>query len=232
MQPLIELKNFPHECTNILKLFEEGKPLSSAQLNFLQRHEKSLSSSTLDPVLKYYLMEHKRHPHKILPLELPKHNLTDAGFQQVKHNIHTLLSHHLSHVDLEMSNEQFLKFKSLGLHEIVFWHGNSLMPGTVFHHGGAPYRLYFQWGRLFGVVKFHILSCGKTVEGKVIIYLENMYERNLLECIKSYSQQLKERQKYDNTQKLIHPPQLEPLARQIKLPRPMPGFLNAFQEED
>src|SRR5574338_651080 len=107
MKALLELKNYPHGFTEILKKFEAGKPLSSNQLNFLASHERALSNSTLDPVLRYYLNEHKRHPDKALPLELPQQALTESRFQHIRQNIHLLLRNNLSRVDLQMTPEQF-----------------------------------------------------------------------------------------------------------------------------
>lgn len=229
MKPLLDLKNHPHGLADIFKKFEAGKPLSSDQLNFITSHARALSNSTLDPVLRYYLKEHQLRPDKALPLTLSEKNLSAPGFQQVKQNIHLLLRNNLTHVDLQMTPEQFQHFKKMGGEELQFWHGEYCLPSSLFYHSGLPYRVYFQWGRLFGVVKFQLLSCGKRVEGKVLIFLEDRHEKSLHECIQAYTHKRKDEERLENQR--IQSPFLEPLVEQFKLPTPTLGFQGMKPEQ-
>lgn len=229
MKPLFELKNYPVGFSDILKKFEAGKPLSADQLNFINSHQRSLSNTILDPVLRYYLLQHKLEPDKALPLKLSEQKLTSASFQQVRQNIHLLLRNHFSHVDLEMSPEQFQQFKALGLEELQFWHGDNYLLGSVFHHAGLPYRLYFQWGRMFGVVQLHLHVNGKHVEGKVFIFVQDMHQKTLKECIDAYTHQLKEQEKPE--QQFIQSPELALTSHHQQLPRLVPNFVGVKANE-
>ena len=53
--PTLIAQPYAHWIADILARFEDGKPLSSDQLNFLISHEKTLCSHALDLVMKYYL---------------------------------------------------------------------------------------------------------------------------------------------------------------------------------
>ncbi len=198
MKPILVEKNFPHGFSSILEKFEASKPLSSDQLNFLSSHERALSNSTLDPVIRYYLTSHLRDPKKTLSLSFPNQKLNEVGFKHIKHNMHMLLKENLSHVDLKMTLEQFMHFKSVGINELIFWHGNQFLTGAPLFPGGIPYVIYFQWGNLFGVVKFQVLPEEKALKGNVLIYIEDMQERHLYECIKDYANQHKEELKHQN----------------------------------
>ena len=55
MKPTLVDKPNDYALQQLLVNFAGGVPLSADQLNFLSRHEKSLSHYGLDPTLKYYL---------------------------------------------------------------------------------------------------------------------------------------------------------------------------------
>jgi hypothetical protein len=223
MKPLLQLKNYPSGFSEIIKHFEAGKPLSSNQLNFIYSHQRALSNSVLDPVLRYYLLEHKLNPNKAIPLQVSRPDLTVASLQELKYDLHLLLRNQLTQVDLEMSEEQFRQFKNSGIEELVFWHGDHYMPATFYHQGSLQHRLYFQWGRMFGVVKFHFRVNGKHIEGKVLIFFQDMHEKTLKECIEAYTKQLKEQEKPQ--QQLNKTPEWVLPDTQYHLPKLMPGFM-------
>lgn len=192
MQPALTNKLVPHTFSDILKCFGEGKPLSAEQMHFLRWHQRALSSSIADPVLKYYLKSTRKQPQQKLSVLFPKQKINDLTFQQIKQRVHTVLKNNLSHTDLKMTMQQYLQFKAAGIDELIFWHGNQFLTGAPFFAGGLPYVVYFQWGNLFGVVKFQVLSEDKALKGNVLIYFEDMQERYLSQCVADYTKHLQQ----------------------------------------
>lgn len=187
MNPSLIAQPYAHFIADILARFEDGKPLSSDQLNFLNSHEKTLSSHALDLVIKYYLRAHQNDPDKSLEFTIPKNKVTQIQAEEIRDVVKNLLHHELTHVDLKMSVDQFLQFKAVGFHELIFWHGPQFLSRTSPFLQATPYVLYFQWGKLFGVVKLNTHVENLTLDGNVLIYLEDMNVRDLNQCILDYS---------------------------------------------
>lgn len=189
----------PHDsyASEILKTFENERPLSADQINFLAMHEKILSSYAFDPVIRYYLKGYRDKAKKELAFTLAQQKLTKPTVQHIKEYVQALLKNDLTHVDLKMTLEQFQHFKTIGIPELIFWHGNQFLTNAPFYPGGIPYIIYFQWGNtmgisesLFGVVKLQ-LTANKLLKGNVHIYFEPMKNRTLYQCIKDYNHQMK-----------------------------------------
>jgi|SRR5688572_11332651 len=185
MNPTLIAQPYAHWIADILARFEDGKPLSSDQLHFLLSHEKTLSSHALDLVIKYYLTQHP-HAEKGLAFTLPQEKINHVNAHDIKDAVENLLKYDLSHVDLKMSVDQFLQFKSVGLHELIFWHGPQFLSRTIPFPNAAPLVLYFQWGKLFGVVKVHAHTESLLLDGNVLIYFEDMDLRSLNQCVLDY----------------------------------------------
>lgn len=189
MKPILTNKINSSYISDILKTFENDKPLSGEQINFLARHEKVLSSYALDPVISYYLKPNKAK--KELMFDLAEKKITALTLQHIKQHVQQLLTSNLDHVDLKMTLDQFQHFKTIGIHELIFWHGNQFLTGAPFFPGGIPHLIYVQWGDLFGVVKLQLISAEKKLKGHVRLYLETRKERTLYQCIKDYSHHMK-----------------------------------------
>lgn len=212
---------FAHWIADILNRFEDGKPLNSDQLNFLLRHEKTLETHSLDLVFKYYLGAHKTAPTQALPFTLPNFKLDTNSVHQIKNTIQTLLNKNLKHVDLKMSMEQFLQFKAVGIHELVYWHGPQFLSQTTPFPGAAPQVIYLQWGKLFGVVKLNNLVESHILDGNLLIYFEDMDLRSLNQCVLDYTShhKLELEPQLQFVQKLEEAP-----LQHHTLPTPTPNF--------
>lgn len=185
MNPSLIAQPYAHWIADILERFEDGKPLTNDQLNFLLSHEKTLSNHALDLVIKYYLSSHKNNPTKFLSFTMPKGKINSINAHEVRDAVENLLNYNLSHIDLRMSADQFLQFKAVGFNELIFWHGPRFF--SHLHPNATPLVLYFQWGKLFGVVKLNAHVDHFTLDGNVLIYFEEMNLRSLNQCILDYT---------------------------------------------
>ncbi len=179
---------YANSIAAILHRFEDGKPLNSEQLNFLLRNEKILINHDLDLVFKYYLKQHTQTPTHDLPLTLPHIKLDLQNTHQIKDAVNTLLKEKLTHVDLHMTVDQYLQFKAVGIHELIYWHGPQFLSRTSPFPTATPQVVYIQWGKLFGVVKMNTLDNSYILDGNVLVYFEDMQLRSLNQCVLDYMQ--------------------------------------------
>lgn len=189
-----KLKNKPDHYTyrDLMMCFQGGTPLSCEQLNFLSRHEKTLSSHGLDPVLKYYLKPYKKKAEQ-KEEEKKKHELISAaslGHRELallKKRLDTMVKAPTDHVILSMTPEQFEELKTYSVPELILYHGNQFLTGAPHIIGGIPYTIFFQWGNLFGVAKYVIMAEEKALKSNLLIYVEDMQDRAINQCVKDYN---------------------------------------------
>lgn len=186
MKPAFKATPIFNQFSQILHKFEDGIPLLCDELNFLSRYEKALSSHGLDPVIKYYLKYLHDHPKQKLTFTLPPKVINENALHEIQSSIQTLLKNNLSHLDLKMSQDQFLKFKHVGYKELHFWSTKQLLAGVPFPFYGLPRFLYLQWGKLFGVVQLTFKN-NLELDGDVLVYFEDIGARNLYQCIAEYT---------------------------------------------
>lgn len=184
-----------HNCNaDIMRRFKDGKPLSADQLNFLRWHTHQLSSPNFDPVLQYYRVFPSQQSHTFL-LREPIHD--KESIELLKERLHWFLDSKQEGIVLTLSAQEFLIFQELvDIHELIYWHGNQLLTGAPFLHGGIPYVVYFQWGNLLGIVKYENIEGESAIEGNVLVYIEDMLDRTVEQCIHDYNL------------KMLHQPQL------------------------
>ncbi len=175
--------------------FAGGIPLSCDQLNFLSRHERSLSNPHLDPVLKYYLKHYHHHYAQEHSFLSPNDTIDHDSVKRLKHRLEILLANSSSHVELKLKPADFLQFRALTYDELILYHGNQFLTGAPFFQGGIPQLIYFQWGNLFGVAKYVVLAEEKSLKSNVLIYFEDLQERNLQDCVYQYNLKLQEEMK-------------------------------------
>lgn len=200
--------NYAYE--GITVRFASGAPLSADQLNFLHNHEAYLSQHHLDPVSRYYLKPYRQKKEAENSFLLHGHTFTEAGLIHLKRRILALIQASTHGLSLQLKPEEFLQFRAATVNELILYHGNQFLTGAPFHPGGIPYTLYFQWGNLFGVAKYQVLPDEKNIKGNVLIYFEDMQERQLDDCVHHYQ--------------LEHRP--EPAPRPT--PAPAPTFRSPF----
>jgi hypothetical protein len=198
MRPILILQPFQNNSADILRCFAEGKPLSSDQRNYLDWHQKQLSSPEFDPVYKYYIESIKREHRESSSFLMPTDVFNFASVQQFKKRLKMLLVNRLSGVAVHFTQKQLMQFNQVSTSELIFWHGNQFLTGAPFFPGGTPPVIFFQWGNLFGVVKYVIMAGDKTLKSNVLVYFEDMQERNLDQCVADYQRKLNEELAHQN----------------------------------
>jgi hypothetical protein len=233
IKPLLTPQPYELWIANILARFEDGKPLTSEQLNFLLTHEKSLGSHALDLVIKYYLTAHQHEHGKSLAFTIPKEKVDSLTLHELHATVENLLNHNLSHIDLKMTLEQFLQFKAAGVHELHIWHGPQFLSRAIAFPQMMPQAIYLQWGKLFGVVKLNSHVENFDLDGYALIYLEDMSERNILTCVREYAKKYKIEPPLTPQNTLTETPQEKLVERPTNWPPTLkPGMYHPSDKED
>lgn len=116
---------------------------------------------------------------------LPNEKITLDAVKTLKSRLGAMLLNK-NNLMLPMTEKQFLDFKNYCLEELVFYHGNQFLTGAPFFPGGIPTFIPFQWGNLFGVARNSVSSSEKSVKGNILIYFEDMRDRELDRCVEEY----------------------------------------------
>tara|TARA_R110000868_G_scaffold330538_4_gene591507 strand:- start:16 stop:732 length:717 start_codon:yes stop_codon:yes gene_type:complete len=191
MKPTLTKKPNDYAIQQLLVNFAAGVPLSADQLNFLSRHEKTLSHYGLDPALKYYLKpfyQKAKDHHSFL---MHRENFDAEAAKELRKRLKILLSEKGSRVKLEVSTKTFSEFKNAVAPSLILYHGNQFLTGAPFHLGGIPHVIFFQWGNFFGVAKYVVLAEEKSLNSNVMVYFESMHERLLSQCVKEITKELR-----------------------------------------
>ena len=198
---------FPAHDTyyHLLRAFQNGKPLSTEQLNFLYWHQHRLSSRNLDPLFPYYLINKKP-----TPFLLPQARLDRVAIARLQAQLKAALDTTHPSVQIAFTPEQYEQFKTL-TPELIYYHGNPTLTGAPLFPGGISRVDHFQWGNLHGVVKYELLEGENEIEGNILVYFEDMQERLLEECVQESIHQYQ-------LQHIITPPQPIPLIPQATPP--------------
>lgn len=177
--------------SDILRCFATGAPLSSDQKLFLDWHQNELSGITFDPIIQYYITsQQKRYRQYYGTFLLPHEKLNPDAVQQLKKRIQSLLQNKYSHVIFNFTHQQFLEFEDYTVGELVFWHSNVYVTGRPLVPGGVPPIIFFRWGNFFGILKY-VMFPDERAQANLLVYFEEMKNRNLDQCVYDYNHQLK-----------------------------------------
>jgi hypothetical protein len=193
--------------------FAEGKPLAPELVNFLARHEKTLSNPLMDSVLNYYLKHLHNKTTSGLSFLLRHEKLNYTDIAQLKRRLQLLVKDKKANIEFLMTPAQFSQFKYLSYRELILFHGNQFLTGAPFIQGGIPHLIYFQWGNLFGVAKYIMLPDDKALKSNVLVYFEDREEREFIQCIYQYNH--KHVNEINKQQQLMPTPQPAPSPRSI-----------------
>lgn len=188
MHPRLVLQPVESISTEILRAFVLGKPLTSEQRNFLERYYRKLSSPAFDPIYNYYIASTKKMPVKSFLLPTSKINI--KSLEQFKKRLQFFMQKNMPTFTLQFTQEEFKKFQQLNISNLILWHGNQLLTGAPFFPGGIPPVIFFQFGNYFGVTKYVVLPGEKALKANILIYFEDMLDRNLDQCVHDYQQKL------------------------------------------
>jgi hypothetical protein len=190
-QPTLILQPIHQSSADILKCFAIGKPLSSEQINFLEWHQHQLSSAEFDPIYKYYINSIKKKNKLAASFLLPSEELNAETIRLLKKRLSLFLQKKLTHACVSFMQNQFLAFIALNKHELIFWDNNEFLKGAPLFPHGLPPVFYFQWGNLFAVVKYVMITKEAVLKPNIIIYFEDRQDRDLKQCIHDYEHTLK-----------------------------------------
>ncbi|OGT47287.1 MAG: hypothetical protein A3E83_00705 [Gammaproteobacteria bacterium RIFCSPHIGHO2_12_FULL_41_20] len=198
-KPILILQPIHNSSADIMRKFFMGKPLSSEQVNFLYAHQKQLSDSRFDPVLKYYLETDKKRREKYkATFLLPHEKLKPSDIPALRKHIQFFLREAANRVAMQFTQQQFLQFKEYTIQDLIYWHGNQFLTGAPFYPGGIPPLIFFQWGNLFGIVKYLVLAEEKALKANILIYFEDMQDRDLNQCVQNYNKHLQNEMSIQN----------------------------------
>lgn len=181
--------------TNIIRAYNEGKPLTSAEQHFLWMHYRELGGY-MEKVAKYYRLTDLQARAKLASFLRPQGVLN-------LHRLKTMLADSPKGIELTLTPTEFLTLKN-NINELLYFHGNQVLTGAPFFAGGVPHIDFFQWGNLMGVVKNEELPGEKIITGNILIYFEDMKDRNLMQCIQDY-----QRRQHTAPQPMARPPEQE-----------------------
>lgn len=199
MKPKLIHKPNNYTYHKLLVNFAGGVPLTPAQLNFIHRHQKTLSMHGLDPVLKYYLKpftnKHADH-HSFL---LHKEKFDAEAAKELKRRLSLLVKNKEKgkRVKISITPQQYMQLKNAAHPSLIFFHGNQLITGAPFYQGGIPHTIFFQWGNLFGVAKYVVLVEERALRSNVLIYFEDRRDRHLHRCVEEYKNEMHNELKHD-----------------------------------
>lgn len=210
------LVNKPNDYTyhKLLVNFAGGVPLTADQLNFIYRHEKTLSSHGLDPLLKYYLKPFYQKAADHQSFLMHRENFNAESAKELKRRLSLLLKDKKKgeRIQISMSPQQYMELKNAAHPSMIFHHGNHFLTGAPFQPGAIPHIIFFQWGNLFGVAKYVIMAEERALNSNILIYIEDMQDRFLNQCVEDFKKDMQLELKAD--QQHVHTHQLEKQAPQ------------------
>jgi hypothetical protein len=188
MRPTITLQPTHNSSADMLRCFASGTPLSPEQLNFLEWHEHELSNQLLDPVIRYYLESLKKRKRDYRTSFLLPHEIINReSIQQLKKRIDIFLKEKKRHAVIQLTKKEYELFKYYIQQELVIWHGNPTKAPIPFFPQGIPAVLYFKWGHVFCAVKYVAVPDGNMLRSNILVYFEDMDNRDLNQCVYDYN---------------------------------------------
>lgn len=199
MRESLILQPIHNTSADILNNFANNKPLTAEQLHFLDTHQSKLSSAQFDPIYKYYVDAEKKKRKYQGSFLMPVEEINQENLKKLKKRLQLFLQKKFSNVTLHFTTKQLLQFREVGAPELIYYHGNQFLTGAPFIPGAIAPVILFQWGNLFGVVKYVVLAEEKAIKANTLVYFEDMQERSLNECVLDYSKKLTNEFKLQNT---------------------------------
>jgi hypothetical protein len=204
MKPLILQYTHHESSADMIKCFEQGIPLSSDQWHHLDWHKQVFNSPIGDAMQRYYIESLKRKKESMRSFALPSDEFNAKTVQQFKERMKVLLKQKGTKAIFRFNHKQYLDFKKYTMGELIFWHGNHLLTGAPFIPGGIPNVVLFQWGNFFGIVKYVVLLEEKAIKGNLLVYFEDMQDRDLNQCVLDYDRKIQYDLQYQNNLLLEH----------------------------
>lgn len=238
--------------TSLVNLYREGHPVPAALYRYTEQlfnkpayakrfTKERVLAHKIDQDLKKYTELHNKPKKKLVAtpnyflLHKKKFSLEDVA--TFYHSLDKLLVGKNANVVYELTPEQFAAIMpTLDIYVsnandqlMIYLHGNQLITGAPLIIGGYPHLNYFQWGNLYGVVKYEEQEGEEVHEANLMIYFEDRHERKLEECMQDLLHRLQHQ-----AEPPIPESTPEPVEVKSTAPRPEFGFRppNSNDEEE
>lgn len=195
IRPTLQLIKYPNEAAaRIVQAWEAGAPVAPAIFDRSWLHP--FASPRLESALHYYgLLDSRKYKETPKPKQnfilhahqqlQDKNALNVIAADEVYERIKLMLEHEGQYIEFLVTPEQ-LEQLAPNFNHVIKHHGNHFLTGAPFIHGGVNYIILFQWGNLFGVIKFVELDDEKALKANILIYFEDMADRTFEECVMEY----------------------------------------------
>ncbi len=161
----------------IITAFNNGRSLSCDQINYLRQYRAHINHPLADTLYRYFKIDDRRKISRRSNMKQRKLNP-----DQLKDEIATALHRKHSHT-IAFTRKHYLQFRALLMNELIFLHGNHTLTGAPFFAGGVPHTQLFQWGNLFGIVKYEEILGETATDANILIHFEEKSDRTLAEIL-------------------------------------------------
>jgi hypothetical protein len=178
-----------YSYADILQAFQVGKPLKPEQLNFLLWHARQLSSTHLDPVLRYYKIGERHHhfPGCIHSFIAADDLLSRESVQRFKEKLETLLKNQHHGVMVKFTGEQLHNLMSNAqIEHIIYFDNNKLVVESPIFRGKRVHAYFFQVGNIVGIIRYELVKDALKSETDALVYFEELRKRELTEYIHEF----------------------------------------------
>lgn len=225
------LKNIPTAITNLYRvdhpipfaLYRYTEQLFNAPAYTKKFTKERVLAHKIDQDLKKYAELHSKPKKKLTVTSnyflLHKNEFDSADIATFYHSLDKLLVGTNANIVYELTPKQFaaimptldIYVRNANDQLMIYLHGNQLITGAPLIIGGYPHLNYFQWGNLYGVVKYEEQEGEEVYEANLLIYFEDRHERKLEQCIQDLLHRL---------QHEAEPTMPEPAETKSTVPRP------------
>lgn len=165
----------------ILKLILAGKPLRADQKQVLYDYCYQFGPDFNEYLKKDWL--YPKHP-SVLQKYLKSNSFLAHHKPLVSEAVEEILQHHPEGIDIDyQANElaeirlSFARTRMLSIADLILVYGNQTLTSAPFMAGGLPHIEFFEWGNVFGVIKY-VAVTGET-DTNILVHFEKKQEQTL-----------------------------------------------------
>lgn len=183
LKPTLMLQPCHESYAAILHAFQQGKPLSEEQLNFLLWHARQLSDAHFDPILRDYKIG-KSCVHSFLvadELDTPEsvsrfREKLEALLREQQHGVMTQFT--LSQLNHLIAIEHIPHF--------IYFDGNRIVVDSPIFRGKKVHACFFKWGNIIGIVRYEVVRDAPLSETHAFVYFAESKKKELTEFIHDF----------------------------------------------
>lgn len=182
-KPTLMLQPCHNSYASILHAFQQGKPLTNEQLNFLLWHARQLSNAHFDPILRIYKIGQSCVHSFLVADELN----TQESTHRFKDKLEALLREQQHGVMTQFTLNQFEHLIAIEhIPHFVYFDGNRIVVDSPIFRGKKVHACFFQWGNIIGIVRFEVTRDAPIIDTNAYVYFEERNKRELTEFIHDF----------------------------------------------